>query len=989
MNKEGKMDSINEHSRNITKEKTEELNNKWNHLLAQTSIANNGCDFSLYTKRDILNHFKNISSNNISDNSVICGFFFRSQKNNAKFNFELKLSASILGRPEIDTIEEKDITLTAYGYWAKCLPGKKYRINYNIDGIRKLSGEIETKPGINLFHIPIEPLKPLTYVVTHSHFDTEWRKLYGDYLTDELPNLKERIDLLHTQPAHLFSLDEECVMMPFLEKYPEYKDELLLRIKEGSTEIKGSIVSADLLMPLGEFIIRQLTIGEYIISEHLGERIKPKVYWNVDNYGINYQLPQILSKAGRPYFLLGEYNVHLGIKPPYEQPFSNSEAYNHPEFWLIGIDGSKVLTHHSFYGTAPFGPQISQDRILSHMTAFNFDGWDCIPPNKDLPKKLEDFNNPETAECKYANKLDEWNRPHLAVKPGEANFILTTPEQFFRDIKDSPDIPVIKTESWNENWPGSYESRVKGRLYNRRCEGMLLSLESFLATLLISGEDYPDEELRDIWYTFLINQHHDPQMTIMGPPPLFDEVLNRYEDVLQRIMKLLDKTNTIFKNRHSEKENSVTVFNPLPWAREEILIIEAEKNTNQSEIGKTKDIIFKASVPPLGWKTFHIGDHSSHETFTDLDNGKTFLENEHIRIDIQGGNIIKISEKNSSSVIFECNKDTFVNELFIWEDEGCISQIHPRDFMEDAKLLSRSSQQKTEYRIINKEPLQMILAKEYSMDWFQISEKIRLDSRARWIDFDFEINCTPKEAGGRRLRIAFPSAIQNPHIRRDISFAVLPWKQTKDIVPMNSWIGIDRGDDSSGAALLHNGPCSQQVIDNVLWQTLLRSVRVRGKTVDYHADRDEFEYELDRPCGWDVLGDKALEEGITRFTFRMVLFSDGWENGSIPRESLNFTLPLILNKGAFTEKPESFIEVIPPQIVCSAVKKADYSNDVVIRLYNPGKNKVESSIIKINFPFEKITEINFREEPIKTLSAVEGSFETSFNPYEIKTFLIK
>ena len=71
---------------------------------------------------------------------------------------------------------------------------------------------------------------------------------------------------------------------------------------------------------------------------------------------------------------------------------------------------------------------------------------------------------------------------------------------------------------------------------------------------------------------------------------------------------------------------------------------------------------------------------------------KNLLENEHVRVELDKGLIQKIVEKTSGCCLFEASDAAAANEVFIWQDDGCVSQIRPVDFMDSARPVCRSSQ---------------------------------------------------------------------------------------------------------------------------------------------------------------------------------------------------------------------------------------------------------------------------------------------------------
>ncbi|HDZ19962.1 hypothetical protein LCGC14_0095420 [marine sediment metagenome] len=976
----------------------------WARLLARRGIPADQADFGAVTQHDILAVFGHNGSDGLPEltTGVLAGFLYRDHDGDGRYDPGEAITATLLGLPTLTGAGAAEIHSYGNCFWFGPLTvGQTYTLTYDVDGVEAFSQEVTIDAGLNLLHVPVEPTKTLVYIVPHSHFDPEWRNTYEGYLDYELPQLIDRLHLLRRQPEHCFNMDEECVVRPLVKRHPELVEEFRRRVAEGMVEIKGTITAGELTMPLGESMIRQMTEGDLLISRLLGMELRPTTFWNIDCYGINFQLPQILAKAGRKYFVMGEYNHYMGAKiVPSDLPFSDEEAWKHPEFWLQGLDGSKVLIHHSPYGTEPRGPQFFNEKVRSHQSVFNFEGGDFCPPRCDLPDLLIELNDPQRA-AKYENLTDTWGRPVMTRPAGECTFIIATGEQFFRAIERADDLPTIRTESRIGFWTGAYESRACGRLLNRQVEGLLLTTESLATAAMLAGMDDVCEDLREAWYLLLINQHHDPQLTAMGPG-LFDEVLDRYVDSRRIVRTVCDRSVAFLASaiRTDQQDgHPVVVFNPLAWSRAEVIdvplsdgvdaksirVVDANGKEMPAQLSfepneRVVNAMFLADeMPGAGWRTYYLQLDGRPTLEPTLTATKDLLENEHVRVELDKGLIQKIVEKSSGRCLFEATDAAAVNEVFIWQDDGCVSQIRPVDFMDSARLVCRSSQVSRTAEVIATGPARAILETRFEMDWGAFRQLILLDADAHWVDFVTIVDWRPAPEGGRRVRVAFPSTLTGADVWRDIPFAVQPWRQSDEIQPINSWLGIADAEGTIGAAMVHTGMCSQQVRDDCLWQTLFRSVRLPGDVSDNKSDP---------PCGWDLSGDKALEEGTASYVYRLAVFSGSWRDNAVPRLAMELigcaTARTTDRHAGRLSGDQANLQATPHEIVVSAWKKADHSDATIVRLYNPTGDSIDAAL-EVGFPVASAEETDFREIPCGLLQVASGQIALSFGPYEIKT----
>ena len=958
-------------------------------------LSSNGIDpfqanFPLEAKRQIL---KAIGKENLA---VIAGVFYRDLDKNSRYDLGEELSATLLGGPKIDAEGISDNTYFNCYWFDAVLPGTSYRISYEHDGVEPVRTEINPKAGLNIFHIRITPTKPLVYVIPHSHYDSEWVLTHEQYLNLEIPHVKQRLDILQVDPAHSFYNDEELVTRPFVERAGrKYVDMLRQGIVDGMVEPKGFITQNELTMPHGESLIRNITYGERMLSDLLGERIRPEVFASIDQYGYGYQMPQILKKAGREYFLVGEY---LGRdENSHRIPHSNPNVRKQSEFWLQGLDGSKVLVYrdpyyrfprYPFTGLFSFGPRYAP--ILSHNSALNFQGGDNSAPIREL-----------TA---YLNTLNTANGPN--------KYIISPTISFFRAIETSPDLPTFTSECFVNHWSGVYESRVEGRIRSRRMENKILAAESLATIAGLKGMRYPQSSLDEAWYLLLINQHHDPIMSPMANVGLYEgAVLPRHETTLANTDATLVGTLNWLATEitaNQQPGTPVIVFNPLASPRS--VVVQARIPAKLSSVRVTdlhgKDVYSQVvsksalettiaflteDLPALGWRTYYVSNAPGADPQSSAGATATanLIENEHLRIELKDGIIQRIIDKGSGTTVFQAETSAGVNEVLIWKDEGCIAKVKPvdkkevADFIDNpkAKLVGRSSgAANRKVAVLETGPARGALQIEYNLDWGMFVQKISVDSGARVIKFTTDVrwNATDKisDFNGRRVRVAFNSTYKDAKVFCDIPFGVIEWEQSETIRPVNSWLGIESG--TSGAAFCHQGPQSIQVVDDTVYMTLFRSVV-------------EPPWE-DAKCRWDNPSDEATENGEHTFNYSVYIHQGDWKAANVPSAAAGENAPVFVkvpygNKGMLAGE-DSFISVKPAGLVVTAVKPTEYSNSgVIVRLYNPTDVPV-SGTLTTGFPHGGAEVVNFREELIRPLAGEGSEVALKVAPYEIMTVRI-
>ena len=941
-------------------------------------------------RRKMLSLFQPITpgSKLLPGSGIIAGFFYRDLDGDGDLSIGETLPATLVGTP---TLADKNAGVNCYFncYWIDPLEaGTTCIIIFTAEGVAPFSQLVKVETGINLVHIPIVLEKPLIYIVPHSHFDTEWVYSYEECLTRvEFPNIRRRLDLLQEEPAHCFTNDEECVTLPFVERSePVYTNLLHQGIIDGTIEPKGIVTQQELTMPYGESLIRNICMGELILSSLLGETIRPEIYWSIDQYGVGYQLPQILAKAGRKYLLSGEYSSD-------RVPLSDSGTREHLEFWLESPDGSKVLTHRGpYFIDGPEPPWIEPPQ--SHKSGLNLQGVDNGPPNEELISIIKRLNS----------------------ENGKYNYIAASSSAFFRAIERDPIIPTFSAESFITRWAGVYESRIQSKMLSRQLENHILAAETLATCAGLEGMRYP-EILNEAWILLLLNQHHDPLMSPMATPGLFQNAIPaRYESARAQVSAALTTTLSWLSTDMATDEREgqpVIVFNPYVGKRsavveaavmdlkDEVRVVDCTNRAVPVQVirkqGRQSIVAFNAQeMPSLGWKTFYISQaKNGGPIFTGTEASENHLENDHIRIELEDGMVRRITEKDTDSVVLEAAQAAGVNEIIIWKDPGCISIVHPLNSSEtvdilnnpDVEIVARSSLAfNRKVTVEEKGPARGVIRVAFELDCGNFVQEISLDAGSRVVNFTTHVDWAPGEkvtAGeGRRIRAAFRTNYHDAKVNCDIPFGVIQWKQSEQIRPVNSWLGMD-GDDT-GIAMCHFGQHSIQAVDDIAYMTLFRSVKEPSL-----AAEDPMK------CNWDNPLDEALEDGLHTFHYSLFIHPGDWKKSNVPAVSEMLNKPLIVKEtnrhsgknGALFEGVKSYIDSNPEDIVVTAVKPAEYQKrGVIVRVFNPKDVEINGTI-SINFPHSSVASVNFREEICQEISG-DAPYGIHMAPHEIKTLWI-
>ena len=166
------------------------------------------------------------------------------------------------------------------------------------------------------------------YVVTHTHWDREWRYPIWENRQYLIDMIDELLEILDTQPEYsCFLMDGQSVIIEdYLEFKPENREKVEGYIKAGKIDVGPWYTLPDLYPVCGESLVRNLLKGDRL-SKKLGRRLN--VAHESFGWGQTAQFPQIYKGFGLDFVVVAK-NV-------------SKDRYPNCEFLWEAPDGTKVF----------------------------------------------------------------------------------------------------------------------------------------------------------------------------------------------------------------------------------------------------------------------------------------------------------------------------------------------------------------------------------------------------------------------------------------------------------------------------------------------------------------------------------------------------------------------------------------------------------------------------------------------------------------------
>jgi len=876
-----------------------------------------------------------------------------------------------------------------------------------------------------MININKKPYK--AFIVPHTHWDREWYRTFQQFRIRLIDLINNLIDILENDKTFSdFTLDGQTIVLEdYLEVHPERRAILKKYITEGRIHVGPWYILPDEFLVSAESIVRNLLLGHKIASE-FGRVMK--IGYIPDPFGHISQMPQILRGFGIDNIIFWR-----GIE--YDQTQGN-------EFIWQGPDGTDLFAVHlpkAGYCNAMSLPEDADqayklikeaiEDLLSRETSKSLlllNGVDHLEAQPHIPRLVKELNKSFTdIEIKQGN-LEEYI--DYAKETVKSNLNKISGE--FRSGKDTNILQSV------------YSSRMYIKQANERCETLLENwAEPTASVAWLLGNNYPENLIWTSWKWLLKNHPHD---SICGCSidQVHREMMIRFDWSKQIAQEVINKnldyiTEKIKIDYLKEDELALVVFNPLPYSIDEnvevrikfpkevklnrvkILTAQGEEIPYQLKgYGLDYKIIFNPfkvpqflevnyadisftakDIPACGYKIFiikAINDlRTSKEYETDIRAGRDYIENKYYKVITETDRTVTIVDKLNNKVFKNCNR--FVDG----GDAGDEYTYSPP--LNDEIIVSRLNNISTKdvgpseatLKISGKMilPIGLKADRKFRADKMiecPIESEIKLFSDIQRIEFKTKFD---NKANDHRLRVEFPTNIKTDYVYADGHFDVVKrsinipdsegWKEKAYKTAHNSGFA-DINNKEYGLAVLNRGLPEYEIIpdNNTIALTLLRCVG--------WLSRGDMEYKRGN-AGPSFATPEAQYLGENIFSYALIPHQGNWAEARIPQKTKQYKTRILTKKlkkqpGNLSDK-YSFIQLEGEYLEISAIKKHEFEDKLVVRVYNP-TDKETTGKIKLGFNVHKVY-LGRLDESYGEELPYDNGVEVELKPKGIKTIIFE
>ncbi len=881
--------------------------------------------------------------------------------------------------------------------------------------------------------------QPTLYVVPYAHLDTQWRWEFPQVISEYLlKTMRVNFDYMDKYPHYVFNWSGSNRYRLMKEYYPADYARLKGYVAKGQWFPAGSSVEeGDVNLPSAESIFRQVLYGNTYFRGEFGKASAE--YMLPDCFGFPASLPTILAASGVKGFSTQKLSASWQPAPKIGGPDSPEKTPEGIPFnvgvWT-GPDGEHVL---AALNPGGYGSQIHSDLSKAPTTPLappaDPSEWRGRDRETDWPARIDidgkatgifaDYHYIGTGDIGGATNEESVKLLEATVTGGQAvlptaytptpagatgsittegtpvrmgdgpvKVVSAAADQMFLDIKPEMQtrMPTYQGDLELINHSaGSLTSQAYHKRWNRKNELLADAAEkASVAAAWMGGRPYPQQQMNNAWTLVMGGQFHDTGAGTATPRAYEfaqnDDIIaaNQFADVLT------SATQSIASGLDTQVKGSpVVVYNPLNIAREDV--VEAAVPGVTSEVAvfgpdgrqvpaqvSAGKVLFLAKVPSVGYAVYDVREGAKSEASKELKVTESSLENARYKVTLNdAGDVSSIFDKSINKELLASPMRLAINhdapkQWPAWNMDFDQEQAAPRAF------IGATGGSTAKARIVENGPARIALEVTREGEGSKFVQTVRLaagDAGNR-VEFGESIDWRSLSAN---VKAVFPLASANKLATYNWEVGTIQRPAAFDRqfeVASHHWIDQTDESGSFGATILtdvKNGSDKRDA--STIRLTLLRSPGEASEMKGAYTD------ELNQDWGHHEI------------LFGLAGHAGDWRKGRTDWQAYRLSTPMIaFNTGRHAGTlghSFSLVNIDNPNIRMLALKKSELSDEVIVRLVELDGRPAEKVRVKFAGALAAAREVNGQELPIGSASVVDGALETSFKPYQPRTFALK
>jgi alpha-mannosidase len=820
--------------------------------------------------------------------------------------------------------------------------------------------------------------KPKMYAVSNAHFDSQWNWDVQTSIRDYISKtLDQNLFLLSQYPDYIFNFEGGIKYAWMKEYYPDKYEKVKEYVRQNRWHVTGSTWdAADANIPSPESFTRNILYGQQFFRSEFG--VQSTDIFLPDCFGFGWTLPTVASHSG----LIGFSTQKLQWR---RKPFYGDSKIPFEIGLWQGIDGSRIMlvadAHN--YTTRWRDEDISHSESLLRLAEAN--------PGRSL------YHYYGTGDTGGAPSIESVRAVEKGVAgDGALKVISATSDRLYKDylpFESHPELPVHNGELLMDlHGTGCYTSEAAMKLYNRKNEllGDAAERTAVVADWL-GGQTYPGETLAETWRRFIWHQFHD-DLTGTSIPRAYefswnDELIAQkqfaqvWTSSAKSVASVLNTQVTgiplVIQNPVARKVNGIieiTVDSPKASSGD-FRIYDSDNRVAPAQLvsqkdGKTK-LLVPASLPAASFSVYDLRAGKA-KAVSSLKIDERTVENSVYKLTLNDqGDVASIVDKRYDRELVRNGKTIRLalftpNESFSWPAWEIMKETidrTPEDIAGNVRIT-----------VVEKGPLRASLCVEKTRGESVFRQYIRLTDGGQDDRIDF-VNEIDWQIPNALLKAEFPLNVANESATYDLGTGSIQRKNNTETayeVYAQYWADLTDRDGSYGVSIMNDSKYGwDKPDDHTLRLTLLHTPGVnRGYT---YQNRQDF--------------------GFHTFTYSLA----GHQGGHVAAGTVDKAEALNQPPKAFVADKHagalgrqfSFVAVDNDKILVKALKKAENTDDYVIRVYETAGEKVDRFNLVFAGEILEARELNGVEDSIGTAKFDKCTLTGSITPFSIRTYSVR
>ena len=848
---------------------------------------------------------------------------------------------------------------------------------------------------------------PTLYVVPYAHLDTQWRwdmqQSIAEYL---LKTMRVNFDLMDKYPHYVFNWSGANRYRLMKEYFPADYAKMKTYVAKGQWFPAGSSMEeGDVNLPSAESILRQVLYGNTYFRKDFGKASAE--YMLPDCFGFPASLPTILAHAGVKGFSTQKLNAGWQPAPLVGGPDSPEQTPEGIPFnvgvWY-GPDGKSVL---AALNPGNYTGTIAAD--LSRSPAAGDPAPRGSKTEQDWPARIAldgkvtgvyaDYHYVGTGDIGGATTeqsvalLEKMVTKQDGMGAGPVHIVSAAADQMFLDIKPdmqkkmptyTGDLELINHSA------GSLTSQAYHKRWNRKNELLADAAEkASIAAEWLGARQYPQERLTDAWTLVMGGQFHDTGAGTALPRGYEfaqnDDVIamNQFAGVLksaaQGISEGLDTSGAgipvvVYNSLNIAREDVVEASVKFAGVAPKAVRVTAPDGTQVPAQMQDGKVIFLAKAPSVGYAVYRV-EKATAAPKSELKVTASSLENARYTVKLNAdGDVSSIFDKQLNKELLAAPMRLAIStdtprQWPAWNMDFDQEQAAPRAFVGG----------KATVRVVENGPVRVAIEVTRETEGSKFMQTVRLSAGDAGNRVEFGESIDWKDTAAN-LKAVFPLTASNPlaTYNWEIGTVQRPNAATRQFeVASHHWIDLTNADGSFGTTLLTDVKnASDKRDDNTLRLTLVR-------TPGYLPTAKNHSYSDQANQDW----------GHHEIVFGISGHAAGWREAQTDWQAYRLSTPLVAfdtasHPGALGRE-FSLVSVSSPRVRILALKKAEMSDEVIVRLEELDGKPIPHVTVKFAGAVAAAREVDGQELPVGSAHVVDGTLQTSFTAYQPRTFALK